>query len=111
MSEKLSATFTAFDKSQTPGETRITFNVESAECERVMGEIPIGSELSLDIVYRQALPEDAETIRTLNEAKDTLEYCLNYVGGQGLSAEDDCNDTIELIDAALSRLSAAKGEP
>jgi hypothetical protein len=104
MSEKLSAAFTAFDKSQNPGETRITFNIESVECERVMGKIPIGSELLISIAYRQApLPDDAETARAIKQLREYANTS-RYHGfvGQGLG--------LDMIADHLSRLSAAKGE-
>lgn len=34
--------------------------------------------------------------------KETLEYVKQYVDGQGLSAEDDCNEAVEATNKALS---------
>jgi len=49
---------------------------------------------------RSAAPEMCEA---LEEARDTIAYLRQYVAGQGLSAEGDCDDAIRTIDDALSK--------
>ena len=48
-----------------------------------------------------------EMCEALEEARDTIAYLRQYVAGQGLSAEGDCDDAIRTIDAAPSK---AKGQ-
>jgi hypothetical protein len=39
----------------------------------------------------------------LENARDTIAYLRQYVASQGLSAEGDCDDALDAIDAALNK--------
>jgi hypothetical protein len=39
----------------------------------------------------------------LENARETIAYIRQYVAGQGLSAEGDCGDALDAIDAALNK--------
>ena len=46
----------------------------------------------------------------LKEALATIEYVKEYVEGMGLSAEDDCNNAIEIINAAIAKADGEENE-
>ena len=82
--------------------TRFMFD-QYSEVQRLESEIKVDeAAMNEQLKYRA---EDQEKIDRLREAledcKTTIEYCLTYVGGCGLSAGDDCNNSLELIKQAL----------
>jgi hypothetical protein len=54
-----------------------------------------------EISYRLETASKAKEI--LLDAKETIEYCKLYVENRGLSAEDDCNISLKLINDFLGR--------
>lgn len=49
-----------------------------------------------------------KTISVLQDAKETIEYVKLYVEKRGLSAEDDCNNSLKLIDDLLTEYAKVK---
>jgi len=103
MSEKLSeAQLNAFLECDRLKPCRTCLN-DGVCCELV---VSMTREL---IAYRQALPDDAETVRALDFAKRDLQHIFELTsesaGGPWTKDIHNC------AEAALSRLSSAKGEP
>lgn len=44
-----------------------------------------------------------EMLHALIDALDTIKYVREYVAGQGLSAEEDCDESIKIIQHAIER--------
>lgn len=44
-----------------------------------------------------------DMIEALRECHDTISYLKQYVEGQGLSAEDDCIDTLRVIKSVIEK--------
>ena len=45
--------------------------------------------------------ENAQLKEVLQNCKETILYVKQYMANKGLSAEDDCNDSLDLINQAL----------
>jgi len=48
--------------------------------------------------------ERDELIIALEDCIETLEYVCQYVSGRGLSAEDDCTNSIKIANDAINRI-------
>jgi hypothetical protein len=105
MTEQLNAAFTAFDISVVTGETRITFNLKTKECARVMGNIPIGSDVILGVTTDDPKPQ-ADDVETIRKTFEAIIYSMGQAQIFGNDIKREILNTERWAKEALTRLSA-----
>ena len=79
--------------------------LEEQECEMLMTVGTLRNELAEH--EKNTRQPDKELVEALKDAHDTITYCKTYVENRGLSAEDDCISSLELINKVLDKYKAS----
>lgn len=91
-----------------------TFGVPRGRAETVVNGIMVLQDRMRKAIESEQMASASQSKRyaALEEAaklaKGTIEYVKQYVEGQGLSAEEDCDEAVEAIDKALADLEQAR---